>query len=1225
MKTYQESWRYKMHSSYNKLRGILEEFLKDEQLIIEPSPMDTYPLFLLFASKLDVVGFATLNGQPEENFSKAFEKFKNLYSLRSTEWANFDLTLVLCKTDGEKVTDEFCNKIEMDPYFCRKFVIDLTAGDLKAELARLPFIPLQPESIVGFKRPISAQTFLMKHDVISDLARHLVVPHDKGIKKIVKECFEGLLGEPAWPRTEAGKFLLPQYEAKPEVRLKELEINNFRAYRGSHKFDLDADLIVLFGPNGFGKTSFFDAIDFVCTGGVARFDARFGRKTDRLLKALKHLDSSVDDSLVKTTVLIDSKEEILERYMKNRTQTYIGGVPKNRTKALMVLAGLLEKSTDIRIENLVRLFRATHLFGQEYQSLTSGFRDHSRLSEDTVSRMLAFQDYVEAINKTKRISEELQRQIKEKESGITFLRNSLKSKEVEVKQLSQSAKIVKKPEAVLTIGKDIAEKIIRKIKIQIEIPKEFNQEIVQDWRTKIAVQKNFISQNLVVIEKLEANFPELVNRRKKLKERTLGLTQNKQLLGKLNKDYSKKKKKLGEFDERLKRMFLEERNLSLKRENFNWLLQAKVEYQQFKEQIAKENKNYRDVQVELLGLSPKIEKLKSEKKELEGIIGEIKSEIKIIENSLRELSDFEKGVGGWLKAANSHKELKVYLGKIEQEVDNVKNTLRIKKDKLNAAALNRDKLRKHIDNLQQNQSELRTLLDNIERHILNNICPVCGTQHRSQTELIEKLKFQRGIQPNEIQEALNLFEDAKASTNEIEKHVSDLKIRIKQLEQKAMESQKELLAVKMKIKTYEEKANSLDIPITLENLMNVFSSKKKKVLEKMNIKQQELFKQKSRIKKQQEELTTFVNQQGSLERNLRTIKSRQNQLLSMIDQISNDASTRQVSLDIEKEMIQRELITTNSNFKDLREQIEINQTEKQNLHKELGSLMGKKNILEREIQEIDKEILDSKKYVEEMEHLINRLKLNLDIDMDQILSFKKDFTRKISSLDSLQNEIINFEIALDAVETSAALAKIQQDIKNIKKTLQSLEKERDRSNKWLLYFDVIRKELELLQTRALREYTEKYGPLTSTVQRRLRSVYGFGNIGLNPEKGGIAVRVERKGEKNISPSDYFSESQIQIVMLSLFLSATLTQTWSSFSPILLDDPVEHFDDLNAYSLLDLIRGLIMEPSKKRQFIISTCEDRLFRLMRQKFNKMDDRAIFYVFESIGENGPVINRL
>lgn len=1215
-----------MRNPYKEISSALNELLMGRKFFIEPSPKGTSPLFLLLTLKTDKVGFAILDDEPKKSYSQAFERIRELYSVHSSKWADFDLTLVLCKTDGKKIPDEFCNEIEVDAYFCRKFVVDLSK-ELKVELGRLPFIPLRPESIIGLKRPISAQTFLMKHDINTNLARYLVVPHAKGIKKIVDECLKGILGEPTWRELKVEELpAIEEGETKSGIRrLKEIEINNFRAYRGNHKFDLDADLIVLYGPNGFGKTSFFDAIDFVCTGGVARFDERFWKKTNRLLNVLKHLDSSIDDSFVKATLLIDDKEVPLERNMNNRTQAYIRGDLKDRKRTLMELAGLSEEPPDLRINNLARLFRATHLFGQGFQSLTSKLWDDSKIPEDTVSRMLALQDYVEAINKTKKVSEELKRQIKEKESAITSLISSFRSKKAEMKQLSKSAKIVEKPETISAMGKEIGEKIIHVINIPIEIQKEFDKEIVRDWRSKIAVQKSSTAQKLEVIEKLEAEFPELVNYRKKLKEKLSELTHRKELIDRVSKDYSKEKKKLNESNERVKKMFLEERNLFSKRENFNWLLQTKVEYGQLKEQVAKEDKNYRNIQRKLLELLPRIEKLKSENKVTEQTIGKITAEIKILENRLKEFSDFEKSADNWLKAVSRQKDLKVYLQRIGWELVNVKNELRIKKDELNTATITQDKSRKHIDNLQQYQSEVRTLLDGIERHILNNICPVCGTIHKSKEELVEKLKFQRGIQPKEIREALKSFEGVKVKTNELKKYVSDLELRLKQSEQKAIETQEEILDIEGKIKTYEEKAIILGIPRISEDLVAVIDSRKKNVLEQVNTKQQELSEQRYKAKKKQEEFAILVNRQGSLEQKLRTIKSRQSQLRSMIDQISSDASTRQLSLGLEKEMIQHELTTTNSIIEDLRKQIELQQTENQNLQKEVGSLLEKKNILEREIQELEKEIFNSKKYIEEVESLITRLKLNLDVDKEQILVLKKASIGELSSLDSLQNEIINFEIALDAVETSAALAKIQQDIKNINKQLQNLGKVRERLNNWLSYFNVICKELELLRNRALKEYTEKYGPLTSTVQRRLRSVYGFGDIRILPEKGGIAVRVKRKGERNIPPSDYFSESQIQIVMLSLFLSATLTQTWSSFTPILLDDPVKHFDDLNVYSLVELIRGLIMKPGKEHQFIISTCEDRLFRLMRQKFSKLNGKVIFYVFESIGEEGPKIKRL
>jgi len=71
----------------------------------------------------------------------------------------------------------------------------------------------------------------------------------------------------------------------------------------------------------------------------------------------------------------------------------------------------------------------------------------------------------------------------------------------------------------------------------------------------------------------------------------------------------------------------------------------------------------------------------------------------------------------------------------------------------------------------------------------------------------------------------------------------------------------------------------------------------------------------------------------------------------------------------------------------------------------------------------------------------------------------------------------------------------------------------------------------------------------------------------------------------------------------------LTQTWSGFAAILLDDPVTHFDDLNAFGFVELIRGLVSTFPGKRQFFISTCEERLFELIRQKFGKQANAAWF----------------
>ena len=120
----------------------------------------------------------------------------------------------------------------------------------------------------------------------------------------------------------------------------------------------------------------------------------------------------------------------------------------------------------------------------------------------------------------------------------------------------------------------------------------------------------------------------------------------------------------------------------------------------------------------------------------------------------------------------------------------------------------------------------------------------------------------------------------------------------------------------------------------------------------------------------------------------------------------------------------------------------------------------------------------------------------------------------------------------------------------------------------------------------------------------------------------IGIRVHRK-EQALRPTDYFSQSQVQTLILGLFLTACSSQTWSGFSSIMMDDPVTHFDDLNTYALLDLILGLQNSPEGARQFIISTCDEKMLLLARQKFRHLGNAAKFYRFSAIGAEGPMVS--
>jgi len=277
--------------------------------------------------------------------------------------------------------------------------------------------------------------------------------------------------------------------------------------------------------------------------------------------------------------------------------------------------------------------------------------------------------------------------------------------------------------------------------------------------------------------------------------------------------------------------------------------------------------------------------------------------------------------------------------------------------------------------------------------------------------------------------------------------------------------------------------------------------------------------------------------------------------------------------------------------------------------------------LRQEVQNLRSQIAAGKKWITDFETRLASQNLAPMLTSDELGDLLKEESRQQADLALLVDSAANLELALDAATTAAALSRLNDNIHAGDKRKADAEVERGLLKTWADFFDKVRSLLSAQQNTSIGNFTQEYGPRASVIQRRLRSVYGFDDITLNPDQSDIVVRATRRGEP-LRPIDYFSQSEQQTLLLALFLTACSSQTWSNFCPVLLDDPVAHFDDLNTYAFLDLLVGLLDAQSGPRQFIISTCDDRLFQLARQKFQYLGPRAAFYTITSSGKDGPQI---
>ncbi|TKI83212.1 recombinase RecF, partial [Bacillus cereus] len=77
-----------------------------------------------------------------------------------------------------------------------------------------------------------------------------------------------------------------------KYRINKLYIKNFKLVKeATVKFE-STDIVVLDGPNGFGKTTIFDTLELVITGNISRIKDDDGRRTYKDILFCKDGDSS---------------------------------------------------------------------------------------------------------------------------------------------------------------------------------------------------------------------------------------------------------------------------------------------------------------------------------------------------------------------------------------------------------------------------------------------------------------------------------------------------------------------------------------------------------------------------------------------------------------------------------------------------------------------------------------------------------------------------------------------------------------------------------------------------------------------------------------------------------------------------------------------------------------------------------------------------------------------
>lgn len=1042
------------------------------------------------------------------------------------------------------------------------------------------------------------------------------------------------------------------------MKIKRVKITGFRAFEKEENSTFDftsngevMDFASIYAPNGFGKTSFYDAVEWSVTHQIQRFDRMDDfekmRKENNLPLLLNNL-SSVAKVIVET-----NSDKVFENTIKNKRAKYSSkGKPDNeyfRNQILsqdLIDAFIKEERADKRYERFLEIHSDLKKYDFIYKKIVRVLdyikQERTRIGEEVKKEEKSLQmeiDYKQEFKKFDEVNEVLGSLKKNgetldyitKDSFDETLHDNL-SRTIKIRLLNLEDELTKIELQIdnIRLAKDGEENpsnelnngVLKYIQDRNRIEKF--DDLIKELQRIISLIENKEKVELS-IENIDKNLLEQFNNL----DAILNIEKKIETYLTLQKEIDEQEKRIAEFGN--ENIIKEREKYLIEEENINLInkteqLQKTLNQNQAKlEQIP----NQKIRLEELLKIS---ESTRNSVDDLFKSISEKElklSEIKII---LEQFGYYESLIDSDLEILSEFKYFTSYQNLITKQ-------LNLKKS-LDAKSKNLQEIENKISSQSQFNSDLKEYVNRgleIITRTQTFDCPLCNHHYNSFEELSNNIVGNKFFD-DQLRENLEIKISLETEINDLKEQIlfgieeiNKTFVLVKSPflnEQKNLTIELEKLNIE-KLSKEEELKNSLE---SINEVLLFFGN---------NQKGDEVIKV---LREAISKIETGINENTKIV----TINTQKiNDIVTIIN--SNTENIKKLKDNIEAQQVSDEYVLVINYFNTVLNQSQV----------EKVILFESKSLIEKSISELTKEKNDQKNSLEQLnidlsttnlpkEEYSNRIQQVIDAKSlifrvyDKYENFiKSEFNIDLKDKDKsqIENEFLDLidkkkqnqklvekkignyktvEILKDDCLNATVSQKIQDKIDNYKHNLNKLDKAEGQ-------LSTEKENLIKYLTKTIDEYF--YTELINKIYRKIDPHPDYQTIEFKcefadskPRLQIYTVKVDSKGKAERSvPALYFSTAQINILSLSIFLARALKtknpDTKESVDCIFIDDPIQSMDSINILSFIDLFRGITLSLGK--QLIVSTHEENFHLLLQKKIPKELFKSKFIEFETFGK--------
>jgi len=970
------------------------------------------------------------------------------------------------------------------------------------------------------------------------------------------------------------------------MRLKLLAVRNFRCHRDL-RLDLSSDITVLYGRNGTGKTSVFDALELAFTGAVSRLGSKFNRQSKVALSNVHGSDDPVvrvefddqENHWIEITWSQDGKGQVA-------VQSDLSGPKKHNP---LVFNHLLQKDFSParrELRPIRTLFSSTVFLSQDHMRDFITVDSHDR--EQVLSTLAGSPDVQRRVNKARATLDLLR-----KKAGAIRIR--LVEVEQEEEQIGERLSSLLTSES--TAAAVLAELRRRAAEAGVPLPTDIAEHprafanhtrMLYEERTRNA---HVLLEHIATLESMnqrkhdvDSKLNHAIEKLRSLTDRMRRLQSNAETEEKSNKklqtslEHATSEISLAERLQTHSQALLEELHDLQRSNDLGRAVDRRLS--RLKRRLAESKESSEEIRV---SLEQHVEIKRTGKREMAQLAGSLEAlerNAELFEQSPTISAQIELLAKECNALSTRREEL---LGK-RKELQGL----------LSVRSKRQDDLRRSIQR-EQTQSDARSkLISQFLVEIQDDTCPLCGHSHGSRDRLLEAIRLVGGRRFEELTQYQHeydaLLQDLASIEDTLAENAADLESTHRKSESLLAQRAQLMQTLEYTRKATSElgtDASAASIEMSISQMRERIAESQGRiaaaVAESENLEQALVHKQKA-IAHATNSISLEEQRKARVLADLELCKDRIAKRKEETGAISDLESLKAVI-----ESRTRTITVTSAHRKRVQCKLEDSNAKIHTLQQEMAALEAKL----RDARESEDR---SRAFLQEYEVLSRLVELDVPVDQEQIRELRCQTEQRRDSMKAVFQQaetyanVTQFEM-LDRRRTILA-----DQSAEIREELVSLHPAEQHLKRWI----------GVLEAAALDAVNVRITKFRDEINSLFRAMVAFpekfDSVTVSDKTVQLGIIYRNVNGFKAEPKYYLSSAELNALALSVFLSLAVSQQCFRLQFILLDDPIQHLDDLDTVAFLDTVRCIATAQGiGRRQVLLSTCDRELYRLMVRKFS------------------------